>query len=162
MPSGRYLMEDFFEAGGLPVILRQLGEENLLHLSALTVNGRTLGDNVAQAPCWRPEVIHTFEEPFKANAGISVLRGNLAPNGAIIKPSAASPHLLKHTGRAVVFESIEDLHARINDDDLDIDENCVMVLKYCGPNGYPGMVVLGHMTLHHNLTKNGNNTIIQI
>src|SRR3546814_6463274 len=82
MPSGRYLMEDFFEAGGLPAILNQLGEQNLLHLSALTVNGRTLGENIAQAPCWRPEVVHSYNEPFKANAGISVLRGNLAPNGA--------------------------------------------------------------------------------
>src|SRR3546814_11821116 len=90
MASGRYLMEDFFEAGGLPAILSQLGEQNLLHLSALTVNGRTLGENIAQAPCWRHEVVHSYNEPFKANAGISVLRGNLAPNGAIIKPSAAS------------------------------------------------------------------------
>jgi L-arabonate dehydrase len=162
MPSGRYLMEDFFEAGGLPVILRQLGEKGLLHLSALTVNGSTLGENVAQAPCWRPEVIHSFDEPFKADAGIAVLRGNLAPNGAIIKPSAASPHLLKHTGRAVVFESIEDLHARINDDDLDIDENCVMVLKYCGPKGYPGMAEVGNMPLPPKLLKKGINDIIRI
>ncbi|HEY9572205.1 MAG TPA: dihydroxy-acid dehydratase, partial [Pusillimonas sp.] len=162
MPSGRYLMEDFFEAGGLPAILNQLGEQNLLHLSALTVNGRTLGENIAQAPCWRPEVVHSYNEPFKANAGISVLRGNLAPNGAIIKPSAASPHLLKHTGRAVVFESIEDLHARINDDDLDIDENCVMVLKYCGPKGYPGMAEVGNMPLPPKLLKKGINDIIRL
>src|SRR3546814_16380275 len=123
MPSGRYLMEDFFEAGGLPAILNQLGEQNLLHLSALTVNGRTLGENIAQAPCWRPEVVHSYNEPFKANAGISVLRGNLAPNGAITKTSAASPHLLTHTGRAVVFESIEDLPPPLHAADLDIDDN---------------------------------------
>src|SRR5690606_5957842 len=106
--------------------------------------------------------IHSFDEPFKADAGIAVLRGNLAPNGAIIKPSAASPHLLKHTGRAVVFESIEDLHARINDDDLDIDENCVMVLKYCGPKGYPGMAEVGNMPLPPKLLKKGINDIIRI
>lgn len=162
MPSGRFLMEDFFEAGGLPVILKQLGEQGLLHLSAQTVNGRSLGENVAQAPCWRPEVIHSYDKPFKEDAGIAVLRGNLAPDGAIIKPSAASKHLLTHTGRAVVFESIEDLHGRINDDDLDIDENCIMVLKYCGPKGYPGMAEVGNMPLPPKLLKKGINDIIRL
>ena len=110
MPSGRYLMEDFFEAGGLPVVIRELGERGLLHRDALTVNGKTIWENNSDAPCWNREVIIPFDEPFKADAGIAVLRGNLAPDGAVIKPCAASPELMRHTGRAVVFESIEDLH----------------------------------------------------
>src|ERR1700722_4284150 len=139
MPSGKYFMEDYFYAGGLPVVLRELGEAGILHRDALTVNGRTIWENVSEAPCWNREVIHSFSAPLKADAGIAVLRGNLAPDGAVIKPSAASPHLLKHRGRAVVFESIAAFHKQINDESLDIDENCVMVLKNCGPRGYPGM-----------------------
>src|SRR5690606_2030840 len=100
MPSGRFLMEDFFEAGGLPAVLRELGERGLLNKDALTVNGRTIWENNKDAPCWNREVIHSFDAPFKPEAGIAVLRGNLAPDGAIIKPSAASPHLMQHTGRA--------------------------------------------------------------
>ena len=117
MPSGRFLMEDFYYAGGLPVVLRTLGERGLLHKDALTVNGKPIWENVKDAPCWNREVITTFEEPFKPEAGIAILRGNLAPNGAVIKPSAASPELMKHTGRAVVFETIEELHHRIDDDE---------------------------------------------
>ena len=162
MPSGRYLMEDLFEAGGLPVVLRELAKHGLLHDGALTVNGRTIGDNNRDAQCWKPDVVRSFDEPFKRDAGIAVLRGNLAPDGAIIKPSAASAHLMQHTGRAVVFESIEDLHARINDDALDIDENSVMVLKYCGPKGYPGMAEVGNMPLPPKLLKRGINDIVRI
>ena len=162
MPSGRYLMEDFFEAGGLPVVLRELAAHGLLHADAMTVNGRTIGDNNRDAQCWKPDVIRTLDAPFKRDSGIAVLRGNLAPDGAIIKPSAASPHLMRHTGPAVVFESIEDLHARINDDALAIDENSVMVLKYCGPKGYPGMAEVGNMPLPPKLLKRGVTDIVRI
>jgi dihydroxy-acid dehydratase len=162
MPSGRYLMEDFFEAGGLPVVLLELATHGLLHEGAMTVNGRTIGENNRDAKCWKPDVIRTLDDPFKRDAGIAVLRGNLAPDGAIIKPSAASPHLMRHTGSAVVFESIEDLHARINDDALAIDENSVMVLKYCGPKGYPGMAEVGNMPLPPKLLKRGITDIVRI
>src|SRR5258708_18832331 len=129
MPSGKYLMEDFCYAGGLPAVLRELGENNLLNKEALTINGKTIWENNQDAPCWNRDVIHSFKSPFKKNTGIKVLRGNLSPNGAIIKPSAATPKLLRHKGRAVVFENIEDFHRRIDDPKLDIDEKCVMVLK---------------------------------
>ncbi len=162
MPSGHYLMEDFFEAGGLPAILRELGEHDLLHKEALTVNGRSIWDNNQDAPCWNRDVIHQFESPLKPHGGIAVLKGNLAPDGAVLKPSAASPSLIKHTGRAVVFESIEDLHARINDDLLDIDEHCVMVLKNCGPKGYPGMAEVGNLPLPPKLLKRGINDMVRI
>jgi len=162
MPSGRFLMEDFFEAGGLPAVLRELGERGLLNKDALTVNGRTIWENNKDAPCWNREVIHSFDAPFKPEAGIAVLRGNLAPDGAIIKPSAASPHLMQHTGRAVVFENIEDFHARINDENLDIDETCVMVLKNCGPKGYPGMAEVGNMPLPPKILKKGITDMIRI
>jgi len=162
MPSGRFLMEDFYEAGGLPAVLRELGERGLLNKDALTVNGRTIWENNENAPCWNREVIHSFDTPFKPDAGIAVLRGNLAPDGAIIKPSAASPHLMKHTGRAVVFEDIEDFHARIDDENLDIDETCVMVLKNCGPKGYPGMAEVGNMPLPPKILKKGITDMIRI
>src|SRR6478752_2881998 len=123
-PSGKYLMEDYYYAGGLPAVMREI--KHVLDGKALTVNGKSIGENFADAPCWNRDVIKPLDEPFKAHAGIAVLRGNLAPDGAVIKPSAASPHLLKHKGRAVVFESIEDLHARIDDENLDIDEHCIM------------------------------------
>ncbi|WP_043830043.1 IlvD/Edd family dehydratase [Muricoccus aerilatus] len=161
-PSGEHLMEDFYYAGGLPVVLRDLVERNLLHGDVITANGRTLAENVADAQCWNRDVIHSYDAPFKPQAGIAILRGNLCPDGAVIKPSAASPHLLRHTGRAVVFESIEDLHARINDEDLDIDETCVMVLKYCGPKGYPGMAEVGNMPLPPKLLRQGVRDMIRI
>ncbi|MFC0410808.1 IlvD/Edd family dehydratase [Roseomonas elaeocarpi] len=161
-PSGQFLMEDFYYAGGLPVVLRELVERGLLHGDAITANGRTLAENVAEAQCWNREVIHSYEAPFKPHAGIAILRGNLCTSGAVIKPSAASPHLLKHTGRAVVFESIEDLHERINDENLDIDESCVMVLKYCGPKGYPGMAEVGNMPLPPKLLRQGVRDMIRI
>ncbi len=162
MPSGNFLMEDFFEAGGLPAILRELGEHGLLHKEALTVNGRSIWDNNQAASCWNRNVIHPFDTPFKPHGGIAVLKGNLAPDGAVLKPSAASPALMKHTGRAVVFESIEDLRARINDESLDIDENCVMVLKNCGPKGYPGMAEVGNLPLPPKILKRGITDMVRI
>lgn len=161
-PSGKYLMEDFFYAGGLPVVLRELGEAAVLRRDALTVNGQPIWKNVADAPCWNRDVIRPFSEPFKASAGIAVLRGNLAPDGAVIKPSAASPHLLQHRGRAVVFETIEEFHAQINDEALDIDETCVMVLKNCGPRGYPGMAEVGNMMLPPKLLRKGITDMVRI
>ncbi|MEO6185252.1 MAG: IlvD/Edd family dehydratase [Steroidobacteraceae bacterium] len=159
-PSGQYLMEDFYYAGGLPAVLREIAPH--LELDAMTVNGRTVGENIADAPCWNREVIRPLAEPFKASAGIAVLHGNLAPDGAVIKPSAASPQLLKHRGRAVVFESIEDLKQRIDDESLDIDENCVMVLKGCGPRGYPGMAEVGNMPLPPKLLRRGITDLVRI
>ena len=159
-PSGKFLMEDFYYAGGLPAVMREIS--GVLDGRALTVNGRTLGDNIADAPCWNREVIKELSQPFKARAGIAVLRGNLAPDGAVIKPSAASPHLLRHKGRAVVFESIEDFHARIDDENLDIDEHSIMVLKGCGPKGYPGMAEVGNMPLPPKLLRRGITDILRI
>jgi dihydroxy-acid dehydratase len=161
-PSGQHLMEDFFYAGGVPVVLRELGEAGVLNREALTANGHSIWENVAQAECWNREVIRTFAQPFKAHAGIAVVRGNIAPNGAVIKPSAASEHLLLHRGRAVVFENVEELHSRINDENLDIDENCVMVLKNCGPRGYPGMAEVGNMPIPPKLLRRGINDIVRI
>src|SRR6202045_4181199 len=131
-------MEDFYYAGGLPPILRDPVEAGALHRNALTVNGKTIWENVQNAECYNPQVIHSFASPFKPLSGIVVLRGNLAPQGAVIKPSAATPELLVHRGRAVVFENIEQLHETIDDENLEIDESCVMVLKGAGPKGYPG------------------------
>ncbi|WP_454828687.1 IlvD/Edd family dehydratase [Pseudoxanthomonas wuyuanensis] len=159
-PSGQYLMEDFFYAGGLPALMREIADH--LHLDAATVNGKSIGENIADAPCWNRDVIRPASEPFKAEAGIAVLRGNLAPDGAVIKPSAASPQLLRHRGRAVVFENIEDLHARIDDGQLDIDESCVMVLKNCGPRGYPGMAEVGNMPLPPKLLRQGVTDMVRI
>jgi dihydroxy-acid dehydratase len=161
-PSGQHLMEDFFYAGGVPVVLRELGEAGVLNREALTANGHSIWENVAQAECWNREVIRTFAQPFKAHAGIAVVRGNIAPHGAVIKPSAASEHLLLHRGRAVVFENVEELHSRINDENLDIDENCVMVLKNCGPRGYPGMAEVGNMPIPPKLLRRGITDIVRI
>ncbi|WP_257169943.1 IlvD/Edd family dehydratase [Bradyrhizobium sp. SRS-191] len=162
MPSGRFLMEDFYYAGGLPAVLRALGERGLLHKDARTVNGKTLWDNVAEAPNYNAEVITPFETPFKTEAGIAILNGNLAPNGAVIKPSAASPELMNHTGRAVVFESVEEMHDAVDDDNLDIDASCIMVLKNCGPKGYPGMAEVGNMPLPAKVLRQGVRDMIRI
>src|SRR5438445_384121 len=162
MPSGKYLMEDFYYAGGLPAVLRELGENNLLQRDALTVNGKTIWENNKDAPCWNRDVIHGFKSPFKKGAGIAVLRGSLCPDGAIIKPSAATPKLMTHRARAVVFQDIEDFHRRIDDPKLDIDENCVMVLKNCGPKGYPGMAEVGNMPLPPKLLKKGVTDMVRI
>jgi len=161
-PSGKHLMEDFYYAGGLPAVLRELGNAGHLHCTALTVNGRTICDNVADAPNWNRAVVHSHREPFKEKAGIAVLTGNLAPDGAVIKPSAASPHLMKHRGRAVVFESIEEFYEKIDDDALEIDETCIMVLKNCGPKGYPGMPEVGSMQLPAKVLKKGIKDMVRI
>jgi dihydroxy-acid dehydratase len=162
MPNGKYLMEDFCYAGGLPVVLRELGEQGLLNKEALTVNGRTIWENNQGARNDNPDVIMPFAKPFKRDTGIAVLRGNLSPDGAIIKPSAATPKLMKHKGRAVVFESIEDFHARVDDPALDVDEKCVLVLKNCGPKGYPGMGEVGNMPLPQKLLKKGVSDMVRI
>ena len=162
MPSGQYLMEDFYYAGGLSAVLRELGEQGLLHKDALTVTGQSLWDGVADAPCYDREVIHAFDSPFKAHGGICVLRGNLAPDGAVIKPSAATPALMQHRGRAVVFEDIDDYKARVDAPDLDIDASCVMVLKNCGPKGYPGFSEVGNMALPAKILKQGVTDMVRI
>ena len=159
-PSGKYLMEDFCYAGGLPAVMNEIA--STLHLGAITANGETMGTNIAGAENWNKDVIKSMADPFKDHAGIAVLRGNLAPRGAVIKPSAATPALMVHTGRAVVFESIEDFHARIDDDDLDVDENCVLVLKNCGPRGYPGMAEVGNMPLPPKILKKGITDMVRI
>ena len=161
-PSGQYLMEDFFYSGGVPAVLRELGEAGLLRRDALTVTGKSIWENVSDAPCWNRDVIRPVSDPCTEKAGIAVLYGNLTPDGAVIKASAASPHLLQHRGRAVVFENIEDFHRRINADDLDIDETCVMILKNCGPKGYPGMAEVGNMPLPPKLLKRGITDMVRI
>ena len=160
MPSGEYLMEDYYYAGGLPVIIDQL--RDMIHSDAMTVNGKTIGENCKGAPCYNRDVIAPPDKPFKKKAGIAVLKGNLCENGAVIKPSATSGKLLKHTGRAVVFENIEDYHARIDDPGLDIDENSVMVLKGAGPVGYPGMPEVGNMDLPEKLIRKGVTDMVRI
>ena len=161
-PSGRFLMEDFYYAGGLPAIIRALGEKGLLHKDAPTVNGKSIWENCQNAPTYNAEVIRPFEKPLVESGGIAVLTGNLAPDGAVLKPSAASPHLLKHRGRAVVFESIEDYHARIADPNLDVDATCVLVLKNCGPKGYPGMAEVGNMGLPPKVLETGVTDMVRI
>ena len=161
-PSGEYLMEDFYYAGGLPAVLRQLGEAGLLHKEALTVNGNTLWDNVKDAENFDTKVITPQETPFKPSAGIAVLRGNLAPNGAVIKPSAATASLLQHRGRAVVFENVEELHHLVDDETLDIDEHCIMVLKGAGPKGYPGFAEVGNMPLPAKVLRKGVTDMVRI
>ena len=162
MPSGRYLMEDFYYAGGVPAIVRALGEKGLLNREALTVNGKSIWTNCQDAKTWNSEVIRPFEKPLVERGGIAVLRGNLAPDGAVLKPSAASPHLMKHRGRAVVFETIEDYKARIADPALDVDETCVLVLKNCGPKGYPGMAEVGNMGLPPKVLEKGVTDMVRI
>ncbi|NMG39343.1 dihydroxy-acid dehydratase [Chelativorans sp. ZYF759] len=162
MPSGKYLMEEFFYAGGLPVVLRMLGEAGLLHRQALTVSGQGVWDEVEGARNWNEDVIRPVDKALTAQGGIAVLRGNLAPGGAILKPSAASPHLMQHRGRAVVFEDIDDYKARIGDEALDIDETSIMVLKNCGPRGYPGMAEVGNMGLPPKVLRKGITDMIRI
>jgi L-arabonate dehydrase len=159
-PSGKFLMEDFYYAGGVPAVVRELAD--VIHRDALTVNGKTIGENTADAPCWNREVIRERANPIREHAGLAVVRGNLAPNGAVIKPSAATPNLLKHRGRAVVFESIEDFKARIDRPDLEIEETSVMVLKGAGPKGYPGMPEVGNMPLPPKLLARGITDLVRI
>ncbi|MDQ7986954.1 L-arabinonate dehydratase [Pseudomonas sp. G34] len=162
MPSGKYLMEEFFYAGGLPVVIRMLGEGGKLHKGALTVSGETIWEEVKNVRNWNEDVIRPVDKALTAKGGIAVLRGNLAPRGAVLKPSAASPHLMQHRGRAVVFEDIDDYKAKINDENLDIDENCVMVLKNCGPRGYPGMAEVGNMGLPPKVLRKGITDMVRI
>ncbi|MGA0006562.1 MAG: IlvD/Edd family dehydratase [Burkholderiaceae bacterium] len=159
-PSGEHLMEDFCYAGGIPAVMNAIASE--LHLDIPTASGRTVGENIAGAENFDPRVIKTMAEPFKPEAGIAVLKGNLAPRGAVIKPSAASPHLLNHTGRAVVFEDSDDFHARIDDESLDVDETCILVLKNCGPKGYPGMAEVGNMPLPPKILRKGVTDMVRI
>jgi len=161
-PSGQYLMEDFYYAGGLPAVIKRLLDKDILHKDALTVNGKTIGENNLKSQCWNDDVIRTFENPLTKDGGIKVLKGNIAPNGAILKPSAASPELMQHTGRAVVFESIEEFHEKIHNPNLDVDENCILVLKNCGPKGYPGMAEVGNMVLPQKVLKKGIRDMIRI
>jgi len=159
-PAGRFLMDDLYRAGGLHAVLREV--RDLLDPAALTVTGQPLVSYLDDARVYDREVIRAREEPLQPEAGIAVLYGNLAPDGAVIKPSAASAHLLKHRGRAVVFETIEEFHAKIDDESLDIDENCVMVLKNCGPKGYPGMAEVGNMPLPPKVLRKGITDMVRI
>jgi L-arabonate dehydrase len=162
MPSGRFLMEDFYYAGGLPAVLSALISKGILHSDALTVTGVSIAENVKDAANWNPEVIRPFENALAEQGGIAVLRGNLAPDGAVLKPSAASESLMKHRGQAVVFQDIEDYKRRIADPDLDVDETSVLVLKNCGPKGYPGMPEVGNMGLPPKLLARGIRDMVRI
>ncbi|MFJ9151221.1 IlvD/Edd family dehydratase [Streptomyces sp. NPDC102270] len=159
-PAGRFLMEDFHRAGGLLAVLREVAD--LLDPDALTVTGRSLVDHLTDAPIWDPEVIRTRARPLVEEGGIAVLRGSLAPDGALIKPAAASAHLLRHRGRAVVFDSIEDFHARVDDPDLDVDADSVLVLRGCGPKGYPGMPEVANMPLPTKLLEQGVRDMVRV
>ncbi len=162
MPSGRFLMEEFFYAGGLPVVLKMLLDGGMLHGDALTVSGGTMAREIAEVRNWNEEVIRPVERALTRQGGIAVLRGNLAPNGAVLKPSAASPRLMQHRGPAVVFEDIDHYKARIEDESLDIDENSIMVLKNCGPRGYPGMAEVGNMGLPPKVLRKGITDMVRI
>lgn len=160
MPSGKYLMEDFYYAGGLPVVINELKDH--LHMDVITANGQTLAENTAEAECFNRDVIASIDKPFLHDSGLAVVYGNLCENGAIVKPSAATPELLKHRGRAVVFESNEECHKMIDDPSLDVDENCILVLKNVGPRGYPGMPEVGNMGLPKKVLDKGVRDMIRI
>lgn len=162
MPSGKYLMEEFFYAGGLPVVIKMLGDGGLLNKESLTASGQTIWSEVKDVKNWNEDVIRPVDNALTPQGGIAILRGNLAPKGAVLKPSAATPSLLKHRGRAVVFEDIDDYKAKINDENLDIDETCVMVLKNCGPKGYPGMAEVGNMGLPPKVLRKGIKDMVRI
>ena len=162
-PSGRFLMEEFYYSGGLPAVIRRMGEHNLLpHPNALTVNGESIWDNCQNSPIYNDEVIRQMDNPLRKDGGMCILRGNLAPKGAVLKPSAASPELMKHRGRAVVFENFDDYKARIIDPDLDVDETCILVLKNAGPKGYPGMAEVGNMGLPPKILEKGITDMVRI
>ncbi|NNK93935.1 MAG: dihydroxy-acid dehydratase, partial [Desulfobacterales bacterium] len=162
MPSGKFLMEDLHYAGGIPAVLKILGQQGFLNKDALTVTGKTIWENVKSSQVYNPEVIRPFEKPLTASGGIAALFGNLAPNGAVLKPSAASPDLMKHRGRAIVFSSIEDFHARIDDPGLDVDASSILVLQNCGPKGYPGMAEVGNMGLPEKMLKTGVTDMVRL
>jgi dihydroxy-acid dehydratase len=159
-PSGENYMEDLYYSGGLPAVIKEM--KTIIHNDAFTVNGKTMGENCETAEVYDRNVISTMQQPFKPESGIVVVKGNLAPNGAVIKPSAASPALLKHSGKAVVFENIEDYHARIDDPELDIDATSIMVLKNVGPKGYPGMAEVGNMALPKKILEQGVTDMVRI
>ncbi|AMO40597.1 dihydroxy-acid dehydratase [Acinetobacter sp. BEC1-S18-ESBL-01] len=162
-PSGRFLMEEFYYSGGLPAVIRRMGEANLLpHPQALTVNGQTIWENCQQSPIYNDEVIRKIDNPIRQDGGMCILRGNLAPKGAVLKPSAATPELMKHRGRAVVFENFDDYKTRINDPDLDVDETCILVMKNAGPKGYPGMAEVGNMGLPPKILAKGITDMVRI
>ncbi|QRQ12456.1 IlvD/Edd family dehydratase [Acinetobacter pittii] len=162
-PSGRFLMEEFYYSGGLPAVIRRMGEANLLpHPQALTVNGQGIWENCQQSPIYNDEVIRKIYNPIRQDGGMCILRGNLAPKGAVLKPSAATPELMKHRGRAVVFENFDDYKARINDPDLDVDETCILVMKNAGPKGYPGMAEVGNMGLPPKVLAKGITDMVRI
>jgi L-arabonate dehydrase len=160
MPSGQYLMEDFYYAGGLPVVIREIGEH--IHKNALTANGKTIWQNVENAVNYNTNVITPASKPFKPEGGIAVLKGNLAPDGAVLKPSAATPKLMQHKGRAVVFEDIDDLNARIDDQQLDVNADDILVLKNCGPKGYPGFPEVGNFALPAKILRQGITDMVRI
>jgi L-arabonate dehydrase len=159
-PSGTFFMEDFYYAGGLPVVIKELLAH--LHKDVITVNGKTLKENYEKIDCYNSEVISTVEKPFNAVSGIVVLKGNLCEDGAVLKPSAASAHLMQHTGKAIVFENTDDYKKRIDDDALDVDENSILVLKNAGPKGYPGMPEVGNIGLPPKLLAKGITDMIRI
>ncbi|MDO3644032.1 IlvD/Edd family dehydratase [Mucilaginibacter sp. L3T2-6] len=159
-PSGKYFMEDLYYAGGIPAVMKEL--DSLLHRETITVSGKPIAENYRNAACYNRDVIATIAEPFNQLAGITVLKGNLCPNGAVMKPSAANTALMQHTGKAVVFENIEDYKARIDDPLLDVDENSVLVLKNVGPQGYPGMPEVGNMSLPKKLLEKGVTDMVRI
>lgn len=162
-PSGRFLMEEFYYSGGLPAVIRRMGEANLLpHPEALTVNGQGIWENCQQSPIYNDEVIRKIDNPIRQDGGMCILRGNLAPKGAVLKPSAATPELMKHRGRAVVFENFDDYKTRINDPDLDVDETCILVMKNAGPKGYPGMAEVGNMGLPPKILAKGITDMVRI
>jgi L-arabonate dehydrase len=159
-PSGKYFMEDFYYAGGLPALMKELHE--VLNSDIITVSGKPIEENYVRSECFNREMIATMEKPFNEVAGIVVVKGNLCENGAVLKPSAASPALMKHTGRAVVFENIEDYKFKIDDPNLDVDENCILVLKNVGPKGYPGMPEVGNMSIPKKLLEQGVTDMVRI
>lgn len=159
-PSGQFFMEDFYYAGGLPVVLKELLPH--LHPNVITVNGKSVADNCRDAKCYNDAIIASIDKPFKDESGMAVVYGNLCENGAVIKPSAATPALMQHRGKAVVFETIEDYNARINDEDLPVDESSILVLKNVGPKGYPGMPEVGNMGLPGKLLNKGVTDMVRI
>ncbi|MDB5132100.1 MAG: dihydroxy-acid dehydratase [Mucilaginibacter sp.] len=159
-PSGKYFMEDFYYAGGLPALMKEL--DKVLHRDSITVSGKAISENYIKSECFNREMIATMDEPFNPVAGIMVVKGNLSENGAVVKPSAATPALMTHTGRAVVFENIEDYKAKIDNPNLDVDESCVLVLKNVGPKGYPGMPEVGNMSIPKKLLDKGVTDMVRI
>jgi dihydroxy-acid dehydratase len=159
-PSGQYFMEDLFYAGGLPAVHKEL--DGMLHRDCITVNGKTIAENYQNAECYNRDVVATLDQPFSQATGLAVLQGNLCEAGAVIKPSAASAHLMQHTGKAVVFENIEDYRANVDRDDLEVDENSVLVLKHVGPKGYPGMPEVGNMGIPKKLLQRGVTDMVRI